>query len=293
MTDRRLLYASAFLRALATGFVGVLLGVYLAQVGLDAGAIGVVVGAGLAGAATATLTVTVLGDRIGHRRALLATAVAAAVGGVALALSSHPAALGAAAFLGMVNGMGRDRGAALVVEQAVLPATVDDAGRTMVFARYNVVQDAGHAAGGLLGGLPALLQGAGVVSGDASFRLSVLVYCGLVLLPAVAYLGLSSAIERRSLERGVRVSPRSRAVLWRISSLFAIDAIGGGFLTTALLAYFFYERFGVGLETIGPLFFLARLANAASHIVAAWLAGKIGLVNTMVFTHVPSSLLLV
>ncbi|HSD27063.1 MAG TPA: MFS transporter, partial [Vicinamibacteria bacterium] len=197
------------------------------------------------------------------------------------------------AFLGMVNGMGRDRGAALVVEQAVLPATVDDTGRTMVFARYNVVQDAGHAVGGLLGGLPALLEGAGAVSGDASYRLSVLVYSGLVLLPGAAYLGLSSAIERPSVTRGIRVSPQSRTVLWRISSLFAIDAVGGGFLTTALLAYFFYERFGVGLETIGPLFFLARLANALSHIVAAWLAGKIGLVNTMVFTHVPSSLLLV
>ena len=88
------------------------------------------------------------------------------------------------------------------------------------------------------------------------------------------------------------VTPASRRVLTRISALFAIDAIGGGFLTTALLAYFFYERFGVGIESIGLLFFVARIANALSHFAAAWLAARIGLVNTMVFTHIPSSLLL-
>lgn len=293
MNDRRLLYASAFLRALATGLIGVLLGVYLAEIGLDARAIGVIVGAGLAGAATGTLIVTLLSDRIGHRRALFATALLAALGGVALALSSHPLLLGVAAFVGMVNGMGRDRGAALVLEQAVLPATGSEAERTIAFARYNVFQDAGHAMGALMGGLPALLQAAGLSAGVGALRASVLVYAAVVVLPAVAYLGLSSRIEGPAVRRRVPVTARTRHLLLRISSLFALDGIGGGFLTTALLSYFFYARFGVGLETIGPLFFGARLANALSHLGAAWLAGRIGLLNTMVFTHMPSSLLLV
>ena len=293
MRDQRLLYLAAFIRALATGFIGVLLGVYLAQIGLDAGTVGVIVSAGLGGAAAGTFLVTFLGDRLGHRRVLLAVTLLSAAGGVALALSSHPLILGAAALLGMVNGMGRDRGAALVVEQAVLPAMVGEAERTMAFARYNVLQDIGHAVGGLAAGFPALLQESGVLAGAPSLRWSVAAYAALSLAPAAAYLKLSTAVERLDVSPLTRVSPETRSILWKLSSLFAIDSLAGGFLTTALLSFFFYERFGVGLEAIGPLFFAARMANALSHLGAAWLARRIGLVNTMVLTHIPSSLLLI
>jgi MFS family permease len=291
-TDRSLLYAAAFVRALATGLVGVLLGVYLAQAGLDARVIGWTVSAGLAGAATATLVVTFFGDRLGHRRVLLALSVLSAAGGLALLASSQPLVLGAAAFIGMANGMGRDRGAALVLEQAMLPATTDERGRTMAFARYSLLQDVGHALGGLLAAVPTLLAGAGVLAGPAAGRLSIAGYAALSLLPAVAYLALSRDVETPTVTRHLDVSPESRRILGRISALFAIDSLAGGFLTTALLSYFFYERFGVGLAAIGPLFFFARVANALSHLGAAWLAQRIGLVNTMVFTHIPSSLLL-
>jgi MFS family permease len=293
MGDRRRLYLAAFVRALATGLIGVLLGVYLGELRLDAGTIGAIVSVGLAGAAAGTLLVTFLADRLGHRRVLLAITLLSAAGGAALALGSHPLILGAAALLGMVNGMGRDRGAALVVEQAVLPATVGEAERTMAFARYNVLQDAGHALGGLAAGLPALLREGGLVAGAPALRWSVLAYAALSLAPAACYAGLSPAVERSDVLHLRRVSPASRRILWRLSSLFAIDSLAGGFLTTALLSFFFARRFGVGLETIGPLFFAARVANALSHLAAAWLARRIGLVRTMVFTHIPSSLLLV
>ncbi len=293
MNDRLLLYLAAFFRATATGLIGVLLGVYLAELGLDVGVIGLVVTAGLGGAAFATLIVTFLGDRIGHRRALLGVALLATAGGAALILSTHPIVLGAVAFVGMVNGMGRDRGAALVVEQAVLPAMVRDGERTMAFAKYNVLQDAGHAVGSLAAGLPTLLQGLGWASGPGAFQASVLVYAGLSFLPALAYLKLSGAVEARRVSGAMRVSPESRRILWRICSLFAIDSLAGGLLTTALLSFFFYERFGIGVGAIGPLFFAARVGNALSHFGAAWLARRIGLVNTMVFTHIPSSLLLI
>ena len=293
MSDRQFIYLATFVRAVATGLIGVLLGVYLAELGLDAGTIGLIVSAGLAGAAAGTFLVTFLGDRLGHRRVLLATTVLSAAGGVALALSSHPVVLGFAAVIGMVNGMGRDRGAALVVEQAVLPAMVSDAERTMAFARYNVLQDIGHALGGLAAGLPALLQGSGILAQAPSLRWSVVGYAALSLAPAAAYLRLSPAVETLGVSRLRRVSPESSRILWKISSLFAVDSLAGGFLTTALLSFFFYQRFGVGLEAIGPIFFGARVLNALSHIGAAWLARRIGLVNTMVFTHIPSSLLLV
>ncbi|HJR49879.1 MAG TPA: MFS transporter, partial [Gemmatimonadales bacterium] len=245
MSDRQLIYVATFVRAVATGLIGVLLGVYLAGLGLDAGAIGLIVSVGLAGAAAGTFLVTFVGDRLGHRRVLLAVTFLSAAGGVALAVSSHPLILGAAALLGMVNGMGRDRGAALVVEQAVLPATVSDAERTMAFARYNVLQDIGHALGGLTAGMPALLQESGILAGTPALRWSVAGYAALSLVPAAVYLRLSRAVETPGISRLSRVSPESRRILWKLSSLFAVDSLAGGFLTTALLSFFFYQRFGV------------------------------------------------
>lgn len=291
--DRSWLYFAAFVRSIATGMVGVLLGIYLSALDLDAEAIGLIVGMGLAGAAFATLLATLYADVAGHRRSLIALTWLSFAGAVLLAVSTHPLALGFAAFVGMVNGMGRDRGAALVIEQAALPATVTDQERTLAFAKYNVLQDVGHALGALLAAMPSALQYSGLASDVAAFRVSAAVYAALSLLPLLAYLRLSARIESPRVERVSRLSAGSRSILWRIASLFALDSVAGGFLTTALLSYFFHERFGVGVEAVGLLFFAARIANAGSHLAAAWLARRIGLVNTMVFTHIPSSLLLV
>jgi len=289
--DRRWIYAAVLVRSLATGMMGVLLGIYLASLSLDAHAIGVIISLGLVGAAFGTLIVTFFTDQFGRRRTLLLLTALSALGAVMLAVAATPVTLGIAAFVGMVNGMGRDRGAALVVEQSVLPATVSDAQRTMVFARYNVLQDIGHAAGSLFAAAPALLQRFTPLDAAHSLQASIFAYAALSFLPLLAYLRLSDRVEVASASR-VALSPGTRTVLMKLSGLFAIDAIGGGFLTTALLAYFFYERFGVGIEAIGALFFVARIANALSHFAAAWLARRIGLVNTMVFTHIPSSVLL-
>ena len=292
LNDRGWLYFAVFVRSLATGMVGVLLGIYLSALDLNADAMGVIVGMGLAGAAVATLFATFYADIAGHRRTLITITLLSFVGAVLLSLSTHPAALGFAAFVGMVNGMGRDRGAALVIEQATLPATVSDQERTLAFAKYNVLQDIGHALGALLAAMPAALQYAGLANDVAAFRVSAGIYAALSLLPVLAYLRLSASIEAPRVTRLNRISAGSRSILWRLSSLFALDSVAGGFLTTALLSYFFHERFGVGVEAVGLLFFAARIANAGSHLAAAWLARRIGLVNTMVFTHIPSSLLL-
>ena len=294
MRDRRVLFVAAFLRSLATGLMGVLLGIYLAKIGFAPVAIGAVVSMGLAGAAAGALVVTLAGDRMGRRRTLILLSVLGAAGGFVVGTVSGTGLVAAAAFLGMLNGMGRDRGASLILDQAILPATVSDAGRTRVFAWYNVLQDAGHAAGGLLAGLPALLGSLLAFDELSAFRLTVLGYGGILLATALVYAFLSPSVERpRKEDVRLRVSPESRGVLWRLSSLFAVDSLAGGFLTTALLAFFFYERFGVGEAAVGALFFGARIANAGSHLGAAWLARRIGLVNTMVFTHIPSSLLLI
>jgi len=292
MRDRSILYATAFLRALATGMCGVVLGLYLAERQLDPVWIGAIVSAGLAGAAVASLGVTLNGDRLGRRHLLMALAGLAGVGGLAVASAGAPLVIAAAAFVGMLNGMGRDRGAAAVVEQAILPATASPAERTRAFAWYTVCQDAGHALGALCGGLPAWLQGLASLAALPAYRISLALPALLALAALPLYRRLSSAIEVPAPARGQPLSAASRRILWRIGGLFALDSVGGGFLTSALLAYFFFERFGVGPGTIGALFFAARVANALSHLAAARLAQRIGLLNTIVLTHIPSSLLL-
>jgi MFS family permease len=294
LRDRRLLYVAAFLRAFATGALGVLLGLHLDHVGLSFAAIGGVVAAGLSGAAFAALVVIFAGDRVGRRVTLVALATLGAAGTLVVAIASDPAAIGLAALVGMLNGMGRDRGAALVIDQAILPATTTPATRTTAFAWYNVLQDAGHALGALAAGVPQLLVGALAINEQIATRDALFGCAAISLITAVAYLGLSPAIELPS-----RTTPTpplaaaTRRALWKISALFALDGIGGGFLSAALVSVFFTERFGVGAASLGLLYFAARLANAGSHLAAAWLAKRIGLVNTMVFTHLPSSLLLV
>jgi MFS family permease len=286
--DRSLLYASAFLRAVATGLGGVLLGLWCAQLGLPPSQAGLVLGAGLWGATLACLAVTWRGDRLGRRRSLLLLALLSAAGAVAFALARSPWAMGAAALLGMLNGQGRDRGAALVVEQAALPSTTDDRGRTRAFAVYNLLQDAGHALGSLLAGLPSLQQHGTSLGWSASLGGFAL----LLALPMLGYLRLSPAIEAPVATAPRPMSAESRRRIGRLSALFLLDSLGGGFLLTSLLTYYFTERFGASALAISALVTGARVLNAGSHLVAAWLARRIGLVNTMVFTHIPSSLLL-
>jgi MFS family permease len=251
-----------------------------------------VVSAGLAGSAAAAILATLAADRVGRRRFLVATSLLGAAGTCGFALASAPAALAAAAFVGMVNGMGKDRGAALILEQAALPGLAPAERRTQVIARYTMVLDLGHALGALAAGAPAWLAHATSLTGAAPHRATLLgcAACGLV---AVAIYRRAGAARDVGAAPRARLTPASRAIVVRISSLFAIDSLAGGFLTTAMLAFFFFERFGVSEPVVASLFFGARILNAVSHLGAAWLARRIGLVNTMVFTHIPSSVLLV
>jgi MFS family permease len=272
--------------------IGPLLGFYLAGLSYDEKTVGFVVSAGLAGAATATAWVTLFGSVFERRTALLAIAGLSIAGGAVAALASGPWVVGAAAFVGMLNGMGRDRGACLVLEQAMLPETAGPAARTRAFAWYSVMQDGGTALGALASALPGLLRTTAGVDSLPALRLSIGVYLALLALAAAPYLRLSREIGRSRVGAGLRISPRSRGLLTKLCALFAVDSIAGGFLTATFLTLFFRARFGIDEQTIGVLFFARSILNALSHLGAAWIAQRIGLVNTMVFTHIPSSLFL-
>ena len=180
----------------------------------------------------------------------------------------------------------------MILEQAVLPGVVPVAERTRAIARYTMTLDLGHALGALVAGAPTWLAGATDLGGVAPHRATLLGCAACGALAIVLYRRLGGVLEVDAGPR-IRLTPRSRAIMVRISSLFAIDSLAGGFITTAMLAFFFFERFGVSQAAVAALFFGARILNAVSHLAAAWLARRIGLVNTMVFTHIPSSLLLV
>ncbi|MFQ5694951.1 MAG: MFS transporter [Terriglobia bacterium] len=291
-----LIYAAAFLRSSGVGLTGVLLGIYLARLGFSASRIGVVIAAGMAGTALATLLVSFRADRFGRRRTLISLSFLMSLGGVALALTTALPGILLLSFLGMLNGMGRDRGAAFALEQAIIPETASAERRTWALAWYNLVLDAGLALGALAGTVPFLFRRILDIPLLASYQLTFALYAALGLISATLYAFLSSQIEvaeTASLgKEGARISPGSRKVVAKLAALSGMDSLGGGFLTSALIAYWFFRRFGVAEESLGPLFFVVRLVNAGSYLVAAWLARRIGLLNTMVFTHIPSSLFL-
>ncbi len=293
MSDRGRIYAASFLRALANGLAGVVLGIYLAKLGLSVVALGLVLSAGVVGATLATAAVTFYGDRAGRRRALAALGALTAAGGLVVALASDAVVVAAAAFLGMLTGFGKDRGAMLALESAALPGTTDDAGRTRTFAWHAVLQDVGQALGGLLAALPTLLRELGAADELGSYRAAILLYALLTVASLPFYLALSARVERDAGSRPVPLSRKSRTILAKICALFAIDGIGGGFLGSALFSYFFFAYFGATEVQIALLFLGGKIMSAVSHLAAAWLAQRIGLVNTMVFTHVPSSFLLI
>lgn len=271
--------------------MAVLIGLYCAQRGLPAAQVGLVLSAALWGAAAATLFTLVAGHAFSERGLLLALCALPAIGCAVVVSSETFPVIAAAAFVGMFNVNGRDRGAIPILEQAMFPATTTDSDRTRVFAWYNVMLDAGYAAGGLLAALPTLLESAAALEPLDAMRATLALFCLLYAAAAMLYAGLPGRVGEAPASLR-ELTPESRPLVRKISLLFLVDAFGGGFVGSAIFAYYFVERFDASAATVAILFSAGRVLSAFSHIAAAWLARRIGLINTMVFTHVPSSLLL-
>lgn len=294
--DLALINAAGFLRSFGTGLLGVVLGIYLFRSGLSSPAIGLIIAMGLAGSALATALMAIAADRIGRKWFLVVFSMLSGVGGIALVLSPRFALLAIMAFIGMLNGTGTDRSAAFALDQAIVPGLVPDMRRTWSLAWYNVLLDSGGSLGALAAGLPITLQHRMSLAVLTSYRIVFLGYSSLCVIVAAAYLCLSPGAEvggsPSTASTKTRVTPESKKIVAKISALFSLDAFGGGFLTDALVAYWFFRRFGIGEQDLGIVFFAVHILNACSNLGAAWLARHIGLVNTMVFTHLPSSLFL-
>lgn len=286
-----LLSAAAGLRAFAVGLTGVLLGLHLARLGLGPSRAGLVIAAGLAGNAVASAALAWLGAGWDRRITLVVTAALSGAGLAAVALFVSPEWLVPAAFLGMVNGMGRDRGPAQVVEQSILADRMPAGAGTGVMTRYTAVQDVLGGVGSLTAALPDILPG----DPTAITRVVLLVAGGLLLMSIGLYLpgvptGAPAAMAGPT--AGIAPGTGTRRRVRGLAALFALDSLGGGFLAGSILSYWFFKRFGLAGDIVGPLFLVARGLNAASYFGAELLARRIGLIRTMVFTHLPSSLFL-
>lgn len=291
--DGKILFSTRLVRLFAYGFLSVVLALYLAQIGLRESAIGVLFTFTLLGDAGISLWITTWADRLGRKRMLLLGAGLMIFAGIVFALTGNFVLLTLAAIIGVISPSGNEIGPFLSIEQAALTQIVPNEQRTRVFAWYNLVGSFATALGALISGsLAQVLQGNGFTA-LASYRAIVLGYAAIGLALILLFSRLSHAIETPTQNNKTLFGlHRSRNVVLKLSALFALDAFAGGLVVQSLIAYWFQVRWGVEPAILGGIFFGANILAGISALSAVQLAQKIGLINTMVLTHIPSNLLL-
>ena len=291
-----LLFSTRIIRLFCYGFLSVVLALYLSEAGLTEGQIGLLFTLTLVGDAVITLWLTTSADRFGRKRTLILGALLMAGAGLAFVLTRNFILLIIAAIIGVISPSGNEIGPFLAVEQAGLTQLISNQSRTQFFAWYNLVGSFATATGALSGGWLAQVLQNNEWTALASYRVVLIGYAlgGFLLL--VLFLNLTKSVEvetPRDETKRVLGLHRSRAVVFKLSSLFAMDAFAGALLVQSLIAYWFHVRFGVNSGTLGSIFFGANILAGISALLAIRLANKFGLINTMVFTHIPSNILLI
>lgn len=295
--DTILLFTTRIIRMFAYGFLSVVLVLYLAQVGLNGKEIGLLLTLTLVGDAAISLWMTTSADRIGRKRMLILGAVLMALAGIAFALTNNVFLLMLAAVVGVISPSGKEIGPFLSIEQAALSQLVSDARRTRVFAWYDLAGMFAAAFGALGGGSLAKAYQTSGYTALESYQVVVIAYAACGVIITILFLFVTPSVE---VAIAKDASPqidffglhKSRRIVLKLSGLFALDAFAGGFILESMMAYWFHLKFGVDVEMLGAILFGANLLAGASALLAARIAERIGLINTMVFTHIPSNILL-
>ncbi len=292
------LFATRIIRLFCYGFLSVILALYLVQAGLQEKQVGLLFTLTLAGDAGISLWLTTSADRFGRKRTLILGALLMLGAGVVFIVTRDPILLMAAAIIGVISPSGNEIGPFLSVEQASLSHLLPDRSRTQTFAWYSLVGSIATAVGALSGGWLAQGLQAGGMPALESYRVVLAGYALGGLILAVLFVSLTRDIEvARSAETAAGPTllglHKSRGVVARLSGLFAVDAFAGGLIVQSMVAYWFHIKFGVATGVIGSIFFGANILAGISALLAVRLAAKIGLINTMVFTHIPSNILLI
>ncbi|HLA07494.1 MAG TPA: MFS transporter, partial [Anaerolineales bacterium] len=294
--DIPLLFSTRIIRLFCYGFLSVVLALYLSETGLTEQQIGLLFTLTLVGDAGISLWLTTSADRFGRKRTLLVGALLMAGAGIGFVLTRDVILLMIAAVIGVISPSGNEIGPFLSVEQASLTQLIPDDKRTHFFAWYNLVGSFATATGSLAGGWLAKSLQLNGWSSLESYRLVLMGYAigGILLL--LLFLNLSASIEtstQSGSSKRVLGLHRSRNVVFKLSALFALDAFAGGLIVQSMFAYWFHVRFGVDSGVLGSIFFGANIFAGISALLAVRIANKFGLINTMVFTHIPSNILLI
>lgn len=292
--DGRLLFATRIVRMFGYGIVAVVLALYLTQLSLNEAQIGEILTWTLVGDAVISLAITLVADRLGRKKMLLVGAGLMVFAGVTLATTDSLLILTLAAIIGTLSPSGNEVGPFLSIEQAILPQMTTNEQRTAVFSWYNLAGSFSTAMGALFGGwMASSLQAAGQAPLQ-SYRVIMALYAVLGALLIAMFTRLSRAAEaEKSATLGERFGlHRSRGIVFRLSALFALDSFAGGMVLQSVLVYWFRVRFGVDDGLMGSIFFGANLLAGLSALAAGRIAARIGLINTMVWTHIPSNILL-
>jgi MFS family permease len=306
--DGRLLLTARILRTFAYGFLSIVISIYLKLIGFDVFLIGLILTSTLINSVIFTLVASFYADRIGRRKMLVIYAIMMAISGVIFFVTSNYIALIVAGLIGTINVTGTETGAFLSIEQAVLPQTVNDSKkRNTLFAFYNMVGTFAMSAGVLVSGLPGIIQHQFGLNQIDSIRLLFLAYSILGIGVLGIYLSLSKRVEIMQRRGGGEnqdekripkpltqtLSAASKKIVAKLSGLFAIDSFGGGFVIQSIVSLWFFTKFGADLTLLSYIFSIAGVLTAFSFLASAKIADRIGLINTMVFTHIPSNILLI
>ena len=291
--DGKKLLVTRVLRTFAYGYLATSLGLYLDRLGLGPTEIGVVFTAAIAGSALMTVFWSIMADRYGRRRTVATMALLMALGGIVFALTSSFIVLILAAFTGTISATSSEVGVFQTVEQAVLPQTAPDEKRTWLFSIYNTIANIAGAFGSLFAASVGFFASLGLQGADAYRPLFVL-YALVGLANLVIFLTLSDKVELARVEGQRRFIGihRSTGTVAKLSALFGIDAFAGGLVVQSFVAYWLYLRWGMQISDLAVVFFWVGILSGLSLLAAGWLAERIGLLNTMVFTHLPSNILL-
>lgn len=299
--DGRLLFATRCVRLFGYGLVSVVLMFYLTAVGLTDAEAGTLLTLTLIGDTLIGLWITTRADRMGRKRMLIAGALLMAAAGVVFSFSTSYFVLLFAATIGVISPSGNEVGPFLPIEQAALAETIPGKERTGVFAWYNLIGSVATAFGALAAGQLVSVSMEFGLAGVGAYQPVMLTYAALGFVLMSIFSMLSPAVEVGG-GAGLTALPttgnlfglhRSRRTVAGLSALFAMDAFGGGFIVQSILSYWLNVRFGIKIEDLGFVFFSANLLAGASSLAAGWLANRFGLLNTMVFTHLPSNILLI
>jgi MFS family permease len=296
--DIRLLFATRVVRMFSYGLLAVILALYLSDLGLTDSQIGLLLTLTLLGDTFISLWITTRADRVGRKRMLLIGAALMVLAGILFAFTRNFYLLLFAATIGVISPSGNEVGPFLAIEQSALAHTLPASDRTQVFAWYQLAGSLATALGSLIGGgLAQILQNSGVPA-VSSYRYIILIYAllGFVLLVLFNFVSPKVEVMFKGNEAAkinlLGLGASSKTVL-KLAGLFSVDAFAGGFVVQTIVAYWFHLRYGVSPSTLGAIFFGANILAGISALSAAWIARRIGLLNTMVFTHVPSNILLI